>query len=214
LGVLGLIQYAQAYVVHLVQQVEVDGAIVETIDQMVETGDGYTTSNATDRAGYIFTHWSTSTVQEFNNRDYWGRAYEQVAFSLYEPMTVTAHYVREDLDEDADGVPDGVEVYEIDGPYFFGVANKFDEVMQDVAETPKVRVIRMRKVPFIDSTGLHNLENLCLQSKKAGITIILSGVRKNVEHTLLKAKMDVLIGKENICPNINVALEKAAEHVK
>ena len=63
LSVLGLIQCAQAYVVHLVQQVEVDGAIVETIDQMVETGDGYTTSNATDRAGYIFTHWSTSTVQ-------------------------------------------------------------------------------------------------------------------------------------------------------
>ena len=63
LSVLGLIQCAQAYVIHLVQQVEVDGAIVETIDQMVETGDVYTTSNATDRAGYIFTHWSTSTVQ-------------------------------------------------------------------------------------------------------------------------------------------------------
>ena len=111
LGVLGLIQCAQAYVVHLVQQVEVDGTIVETIDQMVETGDGYTTSNAVARAGYIFTHWSTSTVQEFNNRDYWGRAYEQVAFSLYEPMTVIAHYVRDDLDEDGDGMPDGVEVY-------------------------------------------------------------------------------------------------------
>ena len=64
LSVLGLIQCVQAYVIHLVQQVEVDGAIVETIDQMVETGDGYTTSNATDRAGYIFAHWSTSTVQE------------------------------------------------------------------------------------------------------------------------------------------------------
>ena len=63
LSVLGLIQCAQAYVVHLVQQVEVDGTIVETIDQMVETGDVYTTSNATDRAGYIFSHWSTSTVQ-------------------------------------------------------------------------------------------------------------------------------------------------------
>lgn len=118
------------------------------------------------------------------------------------------------LHEEKLHIPDGVEVYEIDGPYFFGVANKFDEVMQDVAETPKVRIIRMRKVPFIDSTGLHNLENLCQQSQKAGITIILSGVRKNVEHTLLKAKMDILIGKENICPNINVALEKAAEHVK
>ena len=110
-GVLGLIQYAQAYVVHLVQQVEVDGAIVETIDQMVETGDGHTTLNATERSGYIFTHWTTSAVQEFSNRDYWGRAYNQVVFSLYEPMTNTAHYVRADTDEDADGIPDGKEIY-------------------------------------------------------------------------------------------------------
>ncbi len=116
------------------------------------------------------------------------------------------------LHEEKLHIPEGVEVYEIDGPYFFGVANKFDEVMQEVANPPKVRVIRMRKVPFIDSTGLHNLENLCLQSQKAGIKVVLSGVRPNVEKTLLKAKMDKHIGKENICPNINVALEKAAEY--
>ena len=110
-------------------------------------------------------------------------------------------------------IPKGVEVYEIDGPYFFGIANKFDEVMQSVAETPKVRIIRMRKVPFIDSTGLHNLENLCIQSQKAGITVVLSGVNTHVERTLLKAKMDHLIGKENICSNINAALEKAGEYI-
>lgn len=118
------------------------------------------------------------------------------------------------LHEEKLHIPEGVEVYEIDGPYFFGVANKFDEVMSEVAQTPKVRVIRMRKVPFIDSTGLHNLENLCLQSQKAGITVVLSGVRPNVEKTLLKAKMDKILGKENICPNINVALAKAEEYVK
>ena len=111
-------------------------------------------------------------------------------------------------------IPAGIEVYEIDGPYFFGIANKFDEVMQSVAETPKVRIIRMRKVPFIDSTGLHNLENLCIQSQKAGIRVVLSGVNKHVEKTLIKARMDVLLGKENICSNINEALEKASDYVK
>ena len=111
-------------------------------------------------------------------------------------------------------IPAGIEVYEIDGPYFFGIANKFDEVMQSVAETPKVRIIRMRKVPFIDSTGLHNLENLCIQSQKAGIRVVRSGVNKHVEKTLIKARMDVLLGKENICSNINEALEKASDYVK
>ncbi len=100
-----------AHQVHLVQQIEVDGEIVETIDLMPYTGDGFTTSNAVERAGYIFTHWSTSVVQDFANRDPWGRAYEQVSFSLYETMTNTAHYVCEDLDSDADGVPDGLELY-------------------------------------------------------------------------------------------------------
>ena len=97
--------------VHLVQQVEVDGEIVETTDLTPYTGDGFTTSSATARTGYIFTHWSTSVIQEFANRDPWGRAYEQVSFSLYEGMTNTAHYVKEDLDEDGDGMPDGLEIY-------------------------------------------------------------------------------------------------------
>ena len=71
-------------------------------------------------------------------------------------------------------IPDGVEVYEIDGPYFFGIANKFDEVMKEVGGAPQVRIIRMRKVPFIDSTGLHNLATLCKQSSKDGIEVVVS----------------------------------------
>ncbi|MDY6427832.1 MAG: SulP family inorganic anion transporter, partial [Bacteroidales bacterium] len=77
-------------------------------------------------------------------------------------------------------IPSQTEVYEIEGPYFFGVANKFDEIMGHYAETPKVRIIRMRRVPFIDSTGIHNLETLCQQSKKAGIQVVLSGVKPHV----------------------------------
>lgn len=105
-------------------------------------------------------------------------------------------------------IPEHVEVYEINGPYFFGIANKFEEVMATMKERPTVRIIRMRRVPFIDSTGMHNLENLITMSKKEGIRIILSGVNDYVRGVLAKNGFYELIGEENICPNINVALER------
>ncbi len=108
-------------------------------------------------------------------------------------------------------IPDGVEVYEINGPYFFGIANKFEELMATMDDHPKVRVIRMRRVPFIDSTGIHNLQNLCAMSEREGTRIVLSGVTPNVYAVLEHAGFCKTLGKENICPNINIALEKAAE---
>lgn len=111
-------------------------------------------------------------------------------------------------------IPKGVEVYEINGPYFFGIANKFEEQMIMLKDRPQVRVIRMRKVPFIDSTGIHNLTNLCKLSQKEKITIVLSGVNPKVHTTLKKADFYELIGEENICPNINVALERAKEIIE
>ena len=106
-------------------------------------------------------------------------------------------------------IPDGVEVYEINGPYFFGIANKFEDVVNRMGDKPRVRVIRMRKIPFIDSTGIHNLKNLCTKSQKKGIKIILSGVNERVYAALEKAGFYDLLGKENICSNINEALEVA-----
>ncbi|NDV80585.1 SulP family inorganic anion transporter [Bacteroides sp. 51] len=111
-------------------------------------------------------------------------------------------------------IPEGVEVYEINGPYFFGIANKFEEQMILMRDKPNVRIIRMRKVPFIDSTGIHNLTTLCRTSQKEKITIVLSGVNRKVHDTLEKAGFYDLIGKENICPNINVALERAKEIIR
>lgn len=112
-------------------------------------------------------------------------------------------------------IPEKVEVYEINGPYFFGIATKFEEMMSLSGERPrpKVRIVRMRKVPFIDSTGIHNLENLCLMSQKEHITIVLSGVNEKVHKVLEKSGFYELLGKDNICPNINVALERAKELV-
>jgi SulP family sulfate permease len=106
-------------------------------------------------------------------------------------------------------IPKGVEVYEINGPYFFGIATKFEETMAQIGDRPKVRIIRMRRVPFIDSTGIHNLTSLCRMSQREKITIVLSGVNEKVHEVLQKSGFYELLGQENICPNINVALDRA-----
>ncbi len=111
-------------------------------------------------------------------------------------------------------IPQGVEVYEINGPYFFGIANKFEDLMATMNDHPTVRIIRMRRVPFIDSTGIHNLQNLCEMSHREGTHIVLSGVTPNVYAVLEHNGFNRLLGKDHICPNINVALDRAAEIVK
>lgn len=111
-------------------------------------------------------------------------------------------------------IPKGVEVYEINGPYFFGAGNRFEEIMATLGDRPKVRIIRMRKVPFVDSTGIHNLTNLCLMSQKEGIQIVLSGVTEKVHSQLKKADFYSVVGEDNICSHIDLALERAKEIMK
>ena len=103
----------------------------------------------------------------------------------------------------------GVEVYEINGPFFFGVANKFDECMKTIGDKPRIRIIRMRKVPFMDTTGLHNLESLYRLSTKEKRQVILSGVNEQVRATLVKSSFARTIGEENSCSNIHEALKRA-----
>ncbi len=111
-------------------------------------------------------------------------------------------------------IPPHTEVYEIDGPYFFGIANKFDEISQRIgADGQKVRILRMRKVSFMDSTGIHNLEQLYLRSQRCGMTLVLSGVNKHVFKMLEKSGLVQLIGRENIRDHINGALARAEEIV-
>ena len=106
----------------------------------------------------------------------------------------------------------GVSVYEIDGPFFFGAATKFDEIMRiNPHDVPKVRIIRMRKVPFIDATGIHNLEILIKSSHTEGILVVLSGVRDNVREALHKAGVDSLISPDHICDHISKAVRVANE---
>lgn len=104
-------------------------------------------------------------------------------------------------------VAKGVSVYEIDGPFFFGIATKFDELMRSaLAEKPIVRIIRMRKVSFIDATALHNLEILIRSSKSENIHVVLSGVKPGVRQSLEHAGIDRLIGKDHICDHITKAV--------
>ena len=111
-------------------------------------------------------------------------------------------------------IPPFTEVYEIDGPYFFGIANKFDEISQRMGtDGQKVRILRMRKVSFMDSTGIHNLEQLYLRSQRCGMTLVLSSVNENVYKTLDKAGLVKMIGKENVRNHINGALARAQEIV-
>jgi SulP family sulfate permease len=108
-------------------------------------------------------------------------------------------------------IPKGVEVYEIYGPFFFGLASRFEGLEQMKKPGTKVRIIRMRKVPFIDSTGVNNLRNLCERTRKRGVTVILSGVTDKVLATLEKFGVDKEIGPDNIFPHIVPALAKAKE---
>lgn len=105
----------------------------------------------------------------------------------------------------------GVSVYEIDGPFFFGVATKFDEMMRITPGNmkPVVRIIRMRKVSFIDATGLHNLEILIRASQSEGIHVVLSGVNENVRNSLENSHIDTLVGADHICDHITKAVAMA-----
>ncbi|HED30679.1 MAG TPA: STAS domain-containing protein, partial [Prosthecochloris aestuarii] len=106
-------------------------------------------------------------------------------------------------------VPDGVEVYEINGPFFFGAASKFKESMRIIENPPKVRILRMRNVPVIDATGLNMLQELLNSSRKQETRLLLSGVHPGPKKTLDRFGLLDSIGKENVFDNIDEALERA-----
>ena len=136
--------------------------------------------------------------------------------------STSINVVRDQLEVHHDGerhdkeisIPKGVEVYEIEGPFFFGIANKFDEAMRRVGSSAKIRIVRMRKVSFIDSTGIHNLEIFIRSTQKEGRIVILSGVGEEVRATLEKAGTCDLVGRDNVCDRIDKAITRAEEVLK
>jgi len=107
-------------------------------------------------------------------------------------------------------IPAGVDVFEINGPFFFGVVSTFLETMNNVEKNPSVRILRMRHVPSIDATALNALRQVIRQSRKAGVVMLLSGVRPSLAKQLDRYGITDLVGEENVLPNIDKALTRAA----
>ncbi len=141
------------------------------------------------------------------------RISETSSISIFKEKVHEADFVEGSVDTEKLHLPTGVEVYEIEGPFFFGVANKFEETMKTISDRNKVQIIRMRKVPFMDSTGAHNLKNLIKSAQKDKVQILLSGVNENVHAVLEKNGIVELLGTINVCSNINEALARAEEIV-
>ncbi len=108
-------------------------------------------------------------------------------------------------------IPLGVEVFEINGPFFFGAAKKFKDEMLAIEEPPKVRIIRMRNVPAIDATGLQTLRDFYHDAKKLKTHMILSGVHTQPLYAMTQAGLFDLYGEDNIFGNIDDALDHARE---
>lgn len=119
---------------------------------------------------------------------------------VYDPQSI-------DLKE----VPEGVEVFEINGPFFFGAVDKFADAVERVAERPKILIVRMRNVPAIDSSGLHTLEELCLNNRRFGTTLIISGIHHQPYIAMRKAGLIDIYGEENVTTNIDAALARARD---
>lgn len=125
--------------------------------------------------------------------------------------------IQDELDVHHDGeqdeklvIPEYTEVYEIEGPFFFGIANKFEELSHRRSSMP-IRIIRMRKVSFIDATGIHNLEIFIKAAQDEGRTIILSGVNQSVHAAIKQAGIVNMVGEENVLDHIHKALARAEQ---
>ena len=121
------------------------------------------------------------------------------------------HLVHHELDGLlAHHVPPGVEIFEINGPFFFGVADKLQDTISIIKVRPKVFILRMRKVPVIDATGLHALNEFRLKCRREGIILILSGVQQVVAQSLERYGLIEAVGADNMQPNIEAALKRAS----
>jgi SulP family sulfate permease len=110
-------------------------------------------------------------------------------------------------------IPKGVEVYEINGPFFFGAAETFKDTLGRIARKPKVLIIRMRNVPAIDSTGMHALKDLVHRTRGDGTLVLISDIHTQPRIALGKSAVAEEIGEENIFESLDDALDHARRHL-
>jgi SulP family sulfate permease len=128
--------------------------------------------------------------------------------------TVISAEQETDALESYANVPKGIEIFEISGPFFFAAARRYEETLKDIRHTSKVVIIRMRHVPFIDSTGIRNLKGTIKDLKARKVRVVLSGVRPEVRTELEKGGIAQLLGEGNIADNFDQALVMAEHHLR
>ncbi|MCL2328019.1 MAG: sulfate permease [Bacteroidetes bacterium] len=117
--------------------------------------------------------------------------------------------IDKDVLENYSDLPKGVAIYEISGPFFFGSAKSYCNTLREIGEKSQVLIIRMRHVPFIDQTAIHNLREVVKDLQKSNTKVILSGVNQKVYAELEKSSLVALLGKENILPSFDQAVQVA-----
>jgi SulP family sulfate permease len=108
-------------------------------------------------------------------------------------------------------IPKGVEIYEVNGPFFFGAADKLKDVMSEIGKPPKVFILRMRHVPAIDATGMHALEQMAKKCGGQGTTLILTEIRQQPLRAIVRAHKLERFGRRNLAKSLDVALARARE---
>ncbi|MGQ1890618.1 SulP family inorganic anion transporter [Thermophagus sp. OGC60D27] len=133
-------------------------------------------------------------------------------------MADVAKYPNNDIDTDVienySIIPEQIGIFEVSGPFFFGSAKEYVEWMKASGRKAKVLIIRMRHVPFIDSTGLHNLKEAIKNIQSGGTSVLLSGIQPNVRKELMKGGILNIIGETNLFSNFSDALKSGKEILK
>jgi sulfate permease, SulP family len=133
-------------------------------------------------------------------------------------------HITEEIDDEADdledaeqiatrSVPAGIEVYEVDGPFFFGAAEKFKDVLAEVFRKPKVLIIRMRRVPAIDSTGLNVLRDLVRRTRHDRTLVLISEVQNQPLTAMRRSGLLDEIGQDHVLGTIDLALAVGQQHL-
>jgi SulP family sulfate permease len=103
-------------------------------------------------------------------------------------------------------IPPGVEVYDVAGPFFFGAAEQFKDALAAVSRKPKVLIVRMRSVPFIDSTGLNVLRDLVHRTQRDGTTVIIAEIQDQPRQAIQRAGLIELVGADHVVGSLDFAL--------
>lgn len=109
-------------------------------------------------------------------------------------------------------IPEDITIFEINGPFFYSVADLLNETLLRLDKTPSVFILRMRKVPIVDTTGIKALKEFQIKCKQRGIIFLISGISKQIREKFISTSVELSIGKNHIFPDINSALSYAKQH--